>query len=77
MADRLSRLDANRILNAGDAKTWPERHEYRLTGMGRDRYAVTVAIMCWGDRWLDDQFQGVGAARRAPVMSGGCPGSAR
>ena len=29
-----------------------ERHEYRLTDMGRDLYPVLVAIMRWGDKHL-------------------------
>ena len=27
------------------------RHEYRLTGKGRDLYQVMVALMEWGDRY--------------------------
>lgn len=27
------------------------RHEYRLTGKGRDLYLVMVALMQWGDRY--------------------------
>ena len=30
------------------------RHEYRLTAKGRDLYPVIVALMTWGDRWMDD-----------------------
>ena len=31
------------------------RHQYRLTGKGADLLPVLVALMQWGDRWLDDQ----------------------
>lgn len=30
------------------------RHEYRLTGKGRDLYPALVALMQWGDRYLAD-----------------------
>ena len=30
------------------------RDEYRLTSKGLDLYPVLVALMQWGDRWLDD-----------------------
>jgi DNA-binding HxlR family transcriptional regulator len=31
------------------------RHEYRLTGMGRDLIPATLALMQWGDRYLADE----------------------
>jgi DNA-binding HxlR family transcriptional regulator len=30
-----------------------ERHEYRLTTKGRDLYPALLAVMRWGDRYLD------------------------
>jgi hypothetical protein len=29
----------------------PVRHEYRLTGKGRDLSPALIALMAWGDRW--------------------------
>jgi DNA-binding HxlR family transcriptional regulator len=31
------------------------RHAYRLTDKGADLFPVLVALMQWGDRWLDDR----------------------
>src|SRR6201995_4957965 len=31
------------------------RQQYRLTEMGTDLFPVLVALMEWGDRWLDDR----------------------
>jgi DNA-binding HxlR family transcriptional regulator len=31
------------------------RHAYRLTSKGADLFPVLVALMRWGDRWLDDR----------------------
>ena len=31
------------------------RQQYRLTEMGADLFPVLVALMQWGDRWLDDR----------------------
>jgi DNA-binding HxlR family transcriptional regulator len=31
------------------------RQQYRLTPMGADLFPVLVALMEWGDRWLDDR----------------------
>ena len=30
----------------------PERHEYRLSPKGLDRYPVILAMMLWGQKWL-------------------------
>jgi DNA-binding HxlR family transcriptional regulator len=32
----------------------PVRYEYRLTDMGRDLYPVILALVGWGDKWLDE-----------------------
>src|SRR5690349_20447286 len=32
-----------------------EREAYRLTEKGADLFPVLVALMQWGDRWLDDR----------------------
>ncbi|MFC0104955.1 winged helix-turn-helix transcriptional regulator [Kibdelosporangium aridum] len=32
----------------------PDRHEYRLTQMGRELFPAIVTLMQWGDRYLAD-----------------------
>jgi DNA-binding HxlR family transcriptional regulator len=34
------------------------RQQYRLTEKGADLFPVLVALMSWGDRWLDDRGGG-------------------
>lgn len=51
---RLQRLVEEGVLERVPYQLHPERHEYVLTAKGRDFYPVLVAIMAWGDRWLDD-----------------------
>jgi DNA-binding HxlR family transcriptional regulator len=55
LSDRLAKLVEHGLLQrvpyreAGQR----ERHEYRLTDKGRDLYPALVAVMRWGDRYLD------------------------
>lgn len=54
LSDRLKILTENGIL---DKKTDPDdarRVQYRLTEKGLDLYPVILAMMQWGDKWLDD-----------------------
>jgi DNA-binding HxlR family transcriptional regulator len=41
------------------------RHEYRLTGMGRDLVPAALALMQWGDRYLSGDDGGPLALRHA------------
>ncbi len=50
------------------------RHEYRLTDKGADLLPAIVALMQWGDRWLDEDggpvqlhHRGCGARARAEL----------
>ena len=54
LTDRLATLVAAgiqaRVPNQAEGER--QRHEYRLTGKGRDLYPTLVALMQWGDRYL-------------------------
>lgn len=52
LADRLSTLTTQGIFNRVPYQSSPERHEYRLTPKGLDRYPVILAMMQWGEKWL-------------------------
>ena len=54
LADRLSRLVDEGILERRPYQERPPRYEYRLTQKGRDLYPVLVALMQWGDRYTAD-----------------------
>jgi DNA-binding HxlR family transcriptional regulator len=54
LARRLTRLvDAGVLSRERYSHTHP-RDEYRLTTMGFDLVPAVMAIMAWGDRWLDE-----------------------
>jgi DNA-binding HxlR family transcriptional regulator len=53
-ASRLERLVKAGILRKVPYQQRPTRYEYRFTPMGRDLYPVLVAVMAWGDKWLND-----------------------
>ena len=50
LADRLSRLVDEGILERRPYQERPPRYEYRLTRKGRDLYPVLVSLMQWGDQ---------------------------
>ncbi|MFI9648341.1 winged helix-turn-helix transcriptional regulator [Streptomyces sp. NPDC052040] len=52
LADRLSRLVEERVMEKRPYQDEPRRHEYVLTEKGRDLFAVLAAMSRWGDRWL-------------------------
>lgn len=54
VAERLNHLVENGVMERRQYSERPPRHEYRLTAKGRDLYPVIVALMTWGDRWMDD-----------------------
>lgn len=61
LTDRLSTFVDQGVLTRVPyhAEGQRQRHEYRLTQKGLDLYPALVALMEWGDRYLDD---GRGAA---------------
>ncbi|MGH7288654.1 MAG: winged helix-turn-helix transcriptional regulator, partial [Myxococcota bacterium] len=53
LAERLRRLVDEGLLERRKYQENPERYEYVLSEQGSDFLGVMVAIMRWGDRWLD------------------------
>ena len=54
LTDRLRRLQDSGVLMRHLYMDRPARYEYRLTEKGRDLYGSVLALMAWGDKWLDD-----------------------
>ena len=54
LTDRLKKLVANGLFEKRRYSERPPRYEYRLTEKGFDLYPATVALMMWGDKWLND-----------------------
>jgi DNA-binding HxlR family transcriptional regulator len=54
LSERLNRLVGRGLLDKVVYQENPVRSEYTLTGMGDEFFAVLVAMVAWGDRWLDD-----------------------
>jgi len=52
LTERLGRLVARGIFDRVKYQDLPERHEYRLTEMGKDLYGAFITMAAWGDRWL-------------------------
>ncbi|MFZ5602366.1 MAG: winged helix-turn-helix transcriptional regulator [Pseudomonadota bacterium] len=53
LAERLKRLVESDVLQKVPYQDRQERFEYRLTEKGRDLYPVLLALVNWGDKWLD------------------------
>ncbi|MCF8466094.1 MAG: winged helix-turn-helix transcriptional regulator [Sneathiella sp.] len=49
---RLKRLVSAEVLRTAPVPDYPHRSEYRLTEKGLALYAVPLAIIAWGDKWL-------------------------
>ncbi len=54
LAERLKRLVEHNILKKVPYQDRQERFEYRLTEKGRDFYPVLLALVSWGDKWMDE-----------------------
>jgi DNA-binding HxlR family transcriptional regulator len=54
LADRLTRLVDNGVLERVPYQQRPVRQEYHLTPKGVDLSSALVALMQWGDRWYAD-----------------------
>jgi DNA-binding HxlR family transcriptional regulator len=79
LADRLQRLCALGVFERTRYQERPERHEYRLTDMGRDLWPVIIALRGWGDRHLAPagppvrlEHRGCGGAVELQVVCAGC-----
>jgi DNA-binding HxlR family transcriptional regulator len=55
LADRLSRLVSEGLMEKQAYQRDPVRYDYLLTEKGRDFFGVIGAMMAWGDRWLADE----------------------
>jgi DNA-binding HxlR family transcriptional regulator len=55
LADRLSRLVDDGILERSQYSERPPRFEYHLTRKGRDLGIPLLALMQWGDRYLSEK----------------------
>lgn len=53
LSERLTRLVGRGMLDRIVYQSRPTRAEYVLTRMGNEFFAVLVAMVNWGDRWLD------------------------
>lgn len=53
VSDRLKRLVKAGIFDRVEYQQHPTRHEYRLTDKGRALTGVMMALLHWGDSWLD------------------------
>ena len=60
LADRLSKLVDNGVLERVPYQNRPVRYEYKLTLKGADLSTALIALMGWGDRWY--------AAEGAPTI---------
>lgn len=58
LADRLDHLVAEGILERQRYSERPERFEYRLTAKGRALHPVLMALVAWGDDWMDEKDEG-------------------
>jgi DNA-binding HxlR family transcriptional regulator len=53
LTDRLNRLVDDGILQRRPYQTNPVRFDYELTDMGFELFGVLLAMLGWGDKWLD------------------------
>ncbi len=58
LADRLDHLVAEGILERKRYSERPERFEYRLTEKGLALHTVLLALVAWGDDWMDENDEG-------------------
>lgn len=54
LADRLKKLVDAGVMVRRQYQSHPPRFEYRLSPMGIELSPALVALMRWGDRWLND-----------------------
>lgn len=54
LSQRLQEMVDAGVMERREYQTRPRRSEYVLTESGLELYPIFVAMMRWGDRWLDD-----------------------
>lgn len=82
LSDRLGRLVEAGVLERVPYQQRPARHEYQLTGMGRELAVPVIGLMHWGDKHLAapggpprlTRHRDCGAAVRVELF---CPACAR
>ncbi len=80
LTDRLQRLVREEVLERRKYQEHPERFEYLLTEKGRDFSRILLAMIEWGDRWLDGgrgapihlRHRGCGRLTHAEVVCAEC-----
>jgi DNA-binding HxlR family transcriptional regulator len=79
LADRLSRLVEEGVLERVRYSERPERFEYRLTRKGRDLNIALSGLRQWGDRYLSDKAPRVQRRKsdKKPVVAGLVPKGTR
>ena len=55
LADRLETLVGEGVLERRLYQERPPRHEYVLTGKGKELMGVLLALISWGDRWVSGE----------------------
>ena len=55
LAQRLKDLVDDGVLERRQYSERPDRYEYRLTEKGLDLHPVLIALLRWGDRWMNDE----------------------
>ncbi|MCP5169506.1 MAG: helix-turn-helix transcriptional regulator [Hahellaceae bacterium] len=54
LSERLNKLVEHGILRKQLYQESPARYEYRLTRKGVELYPILMAMVQWGDTWMDD-----------------------
>lgn len=55
LSQRLKRLLAQGVIQRQQYCEFPPRFSYHFTEKGEDLYGVSIALLQWGQRWLDDK----------------------
>ena len=55
LSKRLKSLVDNGVLDKQPDEADARRIRYKLTAKGLDLYSVTLALIGWGDKWLNDE----------------------
>lgn len=53
LSEQLKKLVEEGVLSKAEYQTNPARFEYRLTAKGMDLYPVVMAMVNWGDKYMD------------------------
>lgn len=56
LASRLDRLLEHGVLERRPYQTQPVRQTYELTKKGTELYPILLAMLRWGDQWMDEGY---------------------